>query len=118
MVQGPFPNPFQPQAQTANAPNNPFLEFLEGDPEALFRSFLPQNFTRNQERFSGPLFERIADRFRAAVGRDVRGGGTGELQFNDFLKNNFNFQREFLRGPQSQTGAQPQFIRPTRFLFQ
>jgi len=116
MVQNLFPNPFIPSANTQQQPFNPFLTFLEGDPEALFRSILPQNLTLNQERFAGPLFDRISNRFRAAIGRDIRGGGTGELTFDDFLRNNFNFQREFARGPQSQTGAQTQFIRPARFL--
>jgi len=95
--------------------NNNFLEDLETDPQALFHSFLPKNLSQSQQRFGGSLFNRFSDLFRGEVGRDIRSGGTGALQFNDFLEKNFNFNKEQAFGDPTATGR-ARFQAPARFL--
>jgi hypothetical protein len=94
---------------------NPGLFDLEGDPEALFQSYLPKNLSQRQQRFGTGLFNRFSDLFRGEVGRDVRAGGAGELLFSDFLNQNFNFNKEQAFGDPIATGR-ARFQAPARFL--
>ena len=87
----------------------------QGDPRALFQSFLPLSLSQQQQKFGTGLFQRFSDLFRGEVGRDIRAGGLGEQTFNDFLLKNFNFNKEQAFGDPTATGR-ARFQAPARFL--
>ena len=96
---------------------NPFLEFLEDEPRASFFSFLPQNPTFGQQRFAEKAFQPWQSQYLGALGGQVKRGETPNLTFVDFLRNNFNFGREFRRAPTSQSGrGTSPFVSSGRFL--
>jgi hypothetical protein len=102
--------------------DGPFLPFFEEDPEgqkALFFGSIPQQQqqTFGQQRFAQNLFEPTFNRFLGTLGRQVLGGGAPTNTFADFLRNSFDFGREFRRAPTAQTGlGTSRFTSPGRFL--
>lgn len=97
---------------------NPFDEFLEEEPRALFFSFQDQfgPSPRSREFFRNQ-FSNIHDEFLGALGSQIRGGELPTLRFSDFLQN-FDFGSRFASTPPSLRGFFPsQFAPPARFLF-
>tara|TARA_Y100000310_G_C20625942_1_gene785880 strand:- start:117 stop:434 length:318 start_codon:yes stop_codon:yes gene_type:complete len=99
---------------------NPFLRLLEEEPigqRALFFGNVPQNLTFGQQRFAQNLFDPTLNRYLGTLGRQVIGGGAPTNTFADYLRNSFDFGREFRRAPTSQTGlGASSFVSPGRFL--
>jgi hypothetical protein len=99
---------------------NPWLRFLEQEPfgqRALFFGNVPQGLTFGQERFAESRVDPTFNRYLGTLGRQVIGGGAPTNTFADFLKNKFDFGREFRRAPTAQTGlGASRFVSPGRFL--
>lgn len=137
MVLGNFPfippsaGPFVPRAAPPSGPgtnldftgggrsgrsnSNPFLDFLEQNPEAVFQSFIPKNASRQQQRFGAGLFDTQRKNFLGSIGRDIQAGGTGTQTFSDFLSKNFDFGTEQAFGDPIAAGR-AKFSGPARFL--
>lgn len=63
----------------------------------LFESLRPQNLNPFQQRQFSNLFEPTFNNFLGQLGEQVRGGQSPSLLFNDFLKNQFDPQRQLLQ---------------------
>lgn len=108
---------------------NPFLDFLEETETGRRASFFANvgNFNQQQpfsglgfqgQQFAANLFPQVQNRFLGALGNQINTGQQPNLRFTDFLRNNFDFRREFLRAPTFQTGRSTSgLVSPARFLF-
>ena len=61
------------------------------------------------------LFEPTFNKYLGALGQQVLGGQSPSMTWTDYLNQNYNPQREFLRQPQSQMSAS-RSVQPT-YLF-
>ena len=65
-------------------------EALEELPEAAYFAYQPQARTPRQKRDFQGQFAEIQNRYRGLLGRQIMGGGTPTLRFEDFLANWFS----------------------------
>ncbi len=63
----------------------------------LFESLRPQRLNAVQRRQFSSLFQPTFNQFLGQLGQQVRQGQAPTLQFNDFLQNQFNPQRQLLQ---------------------
>ena len=98
----------QPPAQS------PYLDFLNTDEEGLRMQFFGGlgGLNAGQQRFGQTLFQPTFNRYLGQLGQMAVSGQAPNLNFSDFLKNDFNLNRELLRQPQtsSRLFGRPQFF--------
>jgi len=80
---------------------NPFLSFLEDQPEAGYFSYQNQWRTPNAKKYFQSQFSNIQNQYLGQLGQQIRGGGEPNLQFTDFLA-----QYPWMQQYQSQTPQQ------------
>ena len=100
---------------------NPFLAFLDDEPEAAFFSRQKQFGRAPQQRqFFEGQFSNIYNQYLGELGEQARTGVLPSGTFNEFL-GNIDFDQRFARLTPQQRGEtggrQSQFAPPTRFLF-
>ena len=81
---------------------NPFWEGFEEDPEGRMTNFLARfgsNLSPFQQRQLPELYKPVFQRYQQQAGQQVLGGQQDIMSFSNFL-DQFNPQRELLRGPQ------------------
>ena len=97
----------------------PFLELLEGVPEAAFFS-QPDLFgtsPRARQFFRGQ-FRNVHNQFLGALGAQLRQGASPDLRFTDFLNQPNFFQQQYRSQPPALRGkSSSRFAPPTRFDF-
>ena len=89
---------------------NPFLQFLETDPfgqRANFFSRINQPLNFGTTNFAEQLFGQRRNAFLGTLGGQIRAGEIPTATFEDELNRNFNFARQLLRAPVSQTALGP-----------
>lgn len=99
-------------------PENPFLSFLEDQPEAGFFSFQNQfGKTPNMKRFFQNQFSNIQNQYLGQLGQWVRAGSQGTPQgFTNFLEQ-FPWQQQFQEGTLGQRSEERGRFSPfTRFI--
>ena len=96
---------------------NPFLSFLEDEPEAAFFSFQNQfGGSPRQRQVIGGQFSNIFNQYRGQLGRQARSGQQPTGTFEQFL-GNFDFDDFFGNLTASQRGgSRGGFAPPTRFV--
>ena len=98
---------------------NPFLRWLE---EAEGRRGFYQSQLGNrpfaQQQFFGNLFPQVENRFLGAQANRMAQGFGPDILWTDWLRQNFNPQREMLRAPAYQTGrTTSQLFSSPRYLY-
>jgi hypothetical protein len=83
------------QSLAGVSPNNPFLDFLEYEPEAAYYSS-PKGWTGqnafavgspNQRRYYQNQFQNIYNEFLGALGQEARRGEAPSMRWTDYLEN-------------------------------
>lgn len=83
-------------------PNNPFLSYLEDQPEAGFFSFQNQWRSPNMRRFFQSQFSNIQNQYLGQLGQWVKAGSQGAPQrFTSFLEQ-LPWQQQFQEGTAGQ----------------
>ncbi len=73
---------------------NPFLSFLNEQPEAGYYSYQNQWKTPNAKKYFQGQFSNIQNQYMGQLGQMIRGGQAPTLQFTDFLSQ-FPWQQKF-----------------------
>ena len=98
--------------------DNPFIDFLEGEPAATFQGF-SQNFGRSptQRNFFQNSFKDIHNKFLGNLSRQILSGQAPAGRFSDFLKD-FDFGGyAAAQSPRARGLYSSQYAPSTRFLF-
>lgn len=94
--------------------DNPFLRFLEGQsPEAFLFGQLPDQPSLGVQGFVQQMTRPLVNRFMGQLAKQTTRGEAPDLQFRDFLSQNFDLGREFRRNTPADAGLRS----PARFLF-
>jgi len=96
-----------------------FRQFFKEDPELAFQTAVSRapGLTRRARRTFRSEAGDFLNRFNAALGQQIAGGQTPDLDPFDFFSG-LNFRNEFLSRPPEQRGFFSNQSRPnTRFLF-
>ena len=97
----------------------PFLDLLEGTPEAAYYS-RPEMFGTSplQRRYFQNQFRDIHNQYLGQLGSQLRAGVMPTQRFTEFLEQPDYFSRQFRSQAPSLRGATTQrFAPPTRFMF-
>ncbi len=81
--------------------DNPFLNFLNQEPEAGYFSYQNQWKSPNQKKFFQSQFSNIQNQYMGQLGATIRGGGEPTQNWTDFL-GQYDWGQQF----QSQTPQQ------------
>ena len=95
-------------------------EFLEGEGAGQRGNFFSRFNARsnNDLRLGMDVFQDYLRKYEGAVGDVSRSGGEATQSWTDFLDQNFNYARDFLRAPVEQSGRQTRDLSgPARYLF-
>ena len=95
-------------------------ELLEGEGPGMRGNFFSRYNPRsnNELGFGMDVFQDYMRKYEAAVGEQARTGDTARQSWTDFLDQNFNYARDFLRAPVEQSGRQTRDLSgPARYLF-
>ena len=107
-----YNNPF------SSSGDNPFLDIAEEKPELAFLSHLDEKgYGSNKRNRMRGLFDDAQSHFLSRLGSMIRSGESPNLRFNDFMKNDYNFDRAFgAMSPYQQGTTQGQFTPRVRHL--
>ena len=79
---------FEEPTQLEGQAGNPFIDFLEEEPNLAFQSALQRgNLTPNQLQFFQNQRGQFTDRFEGLLGQQIQQGQLPNLRFNDFINN-------------------------------
>jgi hypothetical protein len=73
--------------------NNPWLPWLEENPETLYKAFLPQG-SNNFRDYYLSNYNKIYGDYMGNLGKQALGGNAPSMNFSDYL-NGFNFNNNW-----------------------
>lgn len=87
---------------------NPWLPFLEDNPQALYTAMLNQRGgSNNFLNYWNKNFSNVQDKYMGSLGTQILGGQSPTTTFKDWLENQFNFGTEWNRMAPWARGVMP-----------
>ncbi len=75
-------------------PDNPFMGFLNDQPEAGYYSYQNQWKSPNQKKYFQSQFSNIQNQYMGQLGQTIRGGGEPTQNWIDFL-GQYDWNKQF-----------------------